>query len=181
MNWFTAITGALTALAGPFKYLVTEVRGWAERKDVLRKAELDASVAEIRAKAELAAWKVKADVEWDLTWAGQAQSSWKDEYLLILWSIPLLPVILAVLFPGYRDDFMETLGFFQQLNPDIIPFYLMGWSIIFAATFGLKQATQMMLPGRLGKMVEAISGAPDDIPEKAVESVTARIKKDLGK
>lgn len=177
--WLTVIVGALQALAGPLKFVAGEVRGWAERRDTLREATLQKELATITAQAELAAWKAKADVEWDLTWAGQAQTSWKDEFLLLLWTVPALQVIPAVFFEGYRANLMETLAFFQQLHPDIIQWYLAGWAVIFSATFGMKGATQMMLPGRLGSMVNALKGVEDDIPDDVADAATARIKAQL--
>lgn len=181
MGFLQALAAILTSLAGPAKWVAGEVRGWADRRADIQEATLQKELAKITAEAELSAWKLKADVEWDLAWAGQAQSSWKDEYLLILWSLPLASVLLAFYVPPYRDSFLDTLRFFQDLNPDIIPFYLMGWSIIFAAVFGFKQAASMMMPGKIGTLVKTLGTIEDDIPDEVADKATQRIKEQLAK
>lgn len=152
------------------KFLYSEVTGWIERRDALRDAAVKGKLAEMEAKAQLAAYRVASEVEWDLTWAGQAQTSWKDEYILILWSIPTIIMIPCLFIPPARDYAMETLQFLQTINPNIMEWYLGGWGIIFAATFGFKGAIQAMVGDRAVKVAEAFSLLPDDIPKNAVEA-----------
>lgn len=176
MGWLATIGAAIGVLSGPAKFVVKELRGWAERRDQIQQATLGVELAKATAEAELAAYKVKADVEWDLAWAGQAQSSWKDEAVLILWTVPLLITYPALVWDGARDHLIETLQFFQMISPDILTYYLAGWSIIFAATFGIKGAAQMMVPGKVTSMVEALGKVEDDIPDDAVKAATDKIK-----
>jgi hypothetical protein len=161
----------------PFgELLVNTISKWSERRDAIKSAKLDVELAELKAKAEIAAYKVKADIEWDLKWADQAGSSWKDEFMLILWALPLIGLFI----PGIRPFVMEGFTFLKEFNQDIAYWYMAGWSIIFAAVFGFKQAASLMLPGQAGKLAGILSSIPDDIPaavtEKAQSSVDEALK-----
>lgn len=170
--------GAIISLG---QFIIKEASEWSRRRDTLRQAKLEADVAVIKARTELAAYQVKADMEWDLTWAGQAQTSWKDEYLLILWSIPFVGFLPSLFFPGQRDHVMETLQFLQQIDPNIIAYYLGGWTVIFAATFGLKSIAQAGLPGRVSKVVEAFDKVQDDVPDEAAKAAQGKVSALVGK
>jgi len=163
-------TGLVTFAAGTFS-------NWATNRAKIKVAETDTRVALLQAQAEVAAYKVKADIEWDLKWADQASSSWKDEFLLLLWSFPLIGIFI----PYTRPFVMEGFEFLKAFNPDAAYWYMAGWSIIFAATFGVRQAASLMLPGSVAKMAGALGELPDDIPEavvvKAQASVDAALKK----
>lgn len=168
----------IAALAVPFQYVAGEVSKWSERRDKLQEAQLGAKLAKITAETELAAYKAKADVEWDLQWAGQAQSSWKDEYILLLWTIPMLAFIPTLFFPSLRDEALTTLQFLQTtFGPDLLYWYMGGWGVIFSATYGMKGALQFMVPGNAAKLASTLSTLADDIPDTAVEATTDRIKK----
>ncbi|WP_112212721.1 hypothetical protein [Agrobacterium sp. CFBP2214] len=170
----------LGTIATPLKYIVGEVSKWSERRDLIKEAELKAKLAKITADSELAAYKAKADVEWDLAWAGQAQSSWKDEYILILWTLPMLAFLPALFFPDMREGVEATLQFVQTLGgPDVIYWYMGGWGVIFSATFGMKNALQLMVPGNISKITEAFSQVPDDIPKEVVQAATEKIRQKL--
>jgi hypothetical protein len=171
--WFSLLVGLVTKITDPAGALSK----WAERRDNIAKAKADAEIAKITAEAELAAYKYKADVEWDLKWADNAQSSWKDEWLVILWSIPLVGLFL----PFLRPFIMEGFVFLKQFNPEAPTWFMAGWAIIFAATFGLKQAVQLMLPSRIASLATAMGAISDDIPNSAVEKaneVLAKLKDD---
>lgn len=172
-----SILSIFTTLAGPVRYVADQLSKWSERRDALKDAELKAQIAEQTARAELAAYKVKADTEWDLAWAGQAQSSWKDEYLLILWSLPFAASVLMMFIPGYHDQLVVTMEFIKTtFGTEAFYWYFGGWGVIFSATFGLKGASQLMLPGNVGKMAEALSSIPDDIPTEIADKATEKIR-----
>lgn len=164
-------------LVGPLVELVVkEVSGWSERRDALKAARLEAELAEIKAKTEIVAYKVKSDIEWDLKWAGQAETSWKDEWLLILWSVPLVLAMVAVVVPPLRDNLVETLEFLNGLNDQLLTWYAGGWALIFGATFGYRGFVQMMVPGKVSKIADAFSQLPDDIPAEAVQAAQDAIR-----
>lgn len=171
----------LTAIIKPLKFLAGEVTNYLEAREAVKTAKLEAKLATITAEAELAAYKVKADLEWDLAWAGQAKDSWKDEWVLGLWSFPLLVALPALLFPSWQGHIMETLAWLQKIDPNILSWWMTGWGIIFSATFGMKAAGQMMIPSGVAKIAESFKGLPDDIPEDAVKVVTGKIAERIKK
>ena len=179
MNLFMLLGAVLKPLSGVAGWVGKEVSDWSARRDAIKEAETKAEVARIEAKANLAAYMVASEVEWDLAWAGQASSSWKDEYILILWSVPSIILFPCFLIPPLRPYAMETLTFFQSLNPDIIVWYMTGWGIIFAATFGMKSAVQAMVGDRVSKVAEAFQLLPDDIPKAAVQAAQGAVGKAL--
>lgn len=142
------------------------VSSWSERQDKLAQAKLDTQLAEETARQNLAAYRVKSETEWDLKWADQASTSWKDEWLLILWSVPTIMLFI----PGWpRQTVMEGFDYLKAFNPDAPSWFMAGWAIIFAATFGIKQALQFMLPSRLAGLAKVMGSLPDDIPPEAAD------------
>lgn len=156
-------------------FVVKEFSDWAKRRDAIKSVKLEADIAKIKAQTEIAAYKAKADIEWDLAWAGQAQSSWKDEYILILWTIPLLMFIPALFFAGLRENFMTTIEWLQTINEDIIKYYLASWGLILGATFGYKGFAQMMIPQKVTKIVDAFKEVDDDIPDEIAQAAQSKV------
>lgn len=151
----------LSGLIGP---VVSGISAWSERRDALNKAKLEADIAELKAKAELAMYKVKADVEWDLKWADAASTSWKDEWILILWSIPTIGLFIPFLRPYVMDGF----EFLKTFDPEAPKMFMLGWAVIFAASYGMKQALAFMAPSKYASLITAMGNTPDDIPPEAV-------------
>lgn len=171
---------SMIPVVGPIiETAVEELSKWSKRRDTIKVAELEERVAEIKARTEIAAYKVKSDIEWDLKWAGQAEASWKDEWLLILWSAPLVLAMVCVVFPPLRDDLVTTLEFINGLNDQIFYWYAMGWALIFGATFGYKGFVQMMVPGKVERIANAFSEIPDDVPMDVVEEAQEFISEKL--
>ena len=87
-----------------------------------------------KAKTEVAKKVAAGEMEWNQTMAAASSSSWKDEWLTILVSIPL---ILA--FTGHEDIVQRG---FEALDsmPD---FYKTAVGVVFAASFGVQQLTKM--------------------------------------
>ena len=96
----------LTALIGP----IASIAGtWLEGRVEKTKAKVKADVAKAQAEAVVMQKKATGEIDWDLKMADASASSWKDEWLVILFSIPL---ILAFI-PGMED--IVSSGF-QQLE-----------------------------------------------------------------
>ncbi|MEW6121292.1 MAG: hypothetical protein AB1698_01665 [Pseudomonadota bacterium] len=161
-----------SAIGGVVSFIAKEVSAWAERRDKLQAAELDVQLAEAKSRAELAAYKLKSDIEWDLKWADASSRSWRPEFILVLWSLPTICLFV----PGLRGYVMDGFEFLKLFDPNAPAVFMAGWGIIFAATFGMKQALSFMLPGKAAKLAEAFSKVPDDIPASAVEKVTERLR-----
>ena len=121
----------LNLLIGPISQLAGT---WLEGKVEKTKAETGAKVAKARAEAVIMEKKATGEIDWDIAMAEGSKHSWKDEWLTILLSIPL---ILAFI-PG-----METVvqNGFDQLNR-MPQWYQYSLGVIVAASFGVRSATK---------------------------------------
>lgn len=99
-----------------------------ELKNQLALAKLEGEIAVERAKAE---YKAK-DLEYDNAWELEQikNSGWKDEWVLILLSIPLVMVFIPPLTPYVNDGFAVL-----EQTPDWYRWLL---TMIFAATYGIR-------------------------------------------
>jgi len=121
----------LTALIGP----IANIAGtWLEGRVEKTKAKVKADVAKAEAEAVVMQKKATGEIDWDLKMADASVSSWKDEWLVILFSIPL---ILAFI-PGMED--IVSRGF-QQLE-QMPQWYQYSLGTIVAASFGTRAATK---------------------------------------
>jgi hypothetical protein len=120
-----------TALIGPISDLAsTWLKGSVEKT----KANTEAKVAKAKAEATIMEKKATGEIDWDLEMARGSQSSWKDEWLVILFSIPL---ILAFI-PGMEE--VVANGFLQlEMMPE---WYQYSLGVIVAASFGVRSATK---------------------------------------
>ena len=100
-----------------------------------RKAKAEQKVTEIKAKTSLMEKQIKGEVDWDLEAIKNTQDSWKDEWLVLLFSIPL---ILSFCGDWGRDIVFNG---FQALSqaPDWYKYTL---GVIVSASFGIKGATK---------------------------------------
>ena len=121
----------LNLLIGPIANLAGT---WLEGKVEKTKAETGAKVAKAKAEATIMERKATGELEWDLEMARGSQSSWKDEWLVILFSIPL---ILAFI-PGTEEVVANG---FQQLE-QMPEWYQYSLGVIVAASFGVRSATK---------------------------------------
>jgi hypothetical protein len=157
------IVGSVVSLLGDG---VKQLSEWDKRRSKLQEAKLNTQLAIETAKADLAVYQVKADMEWDLKWADQAAKSWKDEFMLIIWAIPLIGLFI----PPMRPYVQEGFTYLSQFHPEAATWYMTGWAIIFAAVYGIKAAAQYMLPGRIGTLATALGKLPDDVPDDQAAS-----------
>ena len=121
----------LTALIGP----IADLAGtWMSGKVEEKKAQSATKVAKAQAEAIVMQKKATGEIDWDLEMAKGSQTSWKDEWLTILFSIPL---ILAFI-PGMEDLVRNG---FQQLE-QMPEWYQYSSGVIVAASFGVRSATK---------------------------------------
>lgn len=122
----------IQALIGP---VVSLASTWMEGRIQKSKAKTEADVALKRAEAIVYEKKATAEIDWDLEAIKGSKESWKDEWLCILFSIPM---ILAFV-PG-MDGIVEK-GFQQlELMPE---WYQYSLGCIVAASFGIRGATRL--------------------------------------
>ena len=121
----------LNLLIGPISQLAGT---WLEGKVEKTKAETGAKVARAKAEAVIMEKKATGEIDWDLEAIKGSQNSWKDEWLVILFSVPL---ILAFI-PGMEDVVSHG---FQQLE-QMPEWYQYSLGVIVAASFGTRAATK---------------------------------------
>ena len=121
---WTALISPIASLAGT----------WLEGKVETKKAETATKVAKAKAEAVIMDNKATGEIDWDLEMARGSQSSWKDEWLVILFSIPL---ILAFI-PGMEEVVANG---FSQLEA-MPQWYQYSIGVIVAASFGVRSATK---------------------------------------
>ena len=120
-----------TALIGP----IANIAGsWMDGKVEQTKAKANANVAKAKAEAAIMEKKATGEIDWDIEMARASSSSWKDEGLVLLFSIPL---ILAFI-PGMEGVVQNG---FDQLNR-MPEWYQYSLGVIVAASFGVRSATK---------------------------------------
>jgi len=121
----------LNLLIGP----IADLAGtWLNGKVEEKKAQAKTNVARAEAEAIIMQKKATGEIDWDLEMAKGSSSSWKDEWLTILFSIPL---ILAFI-PGMEEIVANG---FAQLNK-MPEWYQYSLGVIVAASFGVRSATK---------------------------------------
>ena len=121
---WTALIGPIASIAG----------SWMDGKVEQTKANAKTKVAKAVAEAAIMEKKATGEIDWDIEMARSSASSWKDEWLVILFSIPL---ILAFI-PGMEDVVRNG---FEQLN-QMPQWYQYSLGVIVAASFGVRSATK---------------------------------------
>ena len=121
---WTALISPIASLAGT----------WLEGKVETKKAETASKVVTAKAEAIIMEKKATGEIDWDLEIAKSKANSWADEWLVILFSIPL---ILAFV-PGMEE--VVANGFAQlEAMPQ---WYQYSLGVIVAASFGVRSATK---------------------------------------
>ncbi len=95
---------------------------------------VESKVETAKAKTAVAKRVAAGEQEWNLEQAKNSNQSWKDEWLTVLVSIPL---ILA--FTGHEDIVERGFNALEAM-PD---FYKTAVGVVFAASFGVQQLTKM--------------------------------------
>jgi hypothetical protein len=128
----------IQALIGPIAELAG---GWLKGKTDRQAAEAKLKLTEAEAKAKIMLSKETSVADWERIMAQGSQTSWKDEWLTILFSIPLVLVFLGdtgrdIVANGFTA--LETMPDWYQ--------YTLG--VIVAASFGVRSATKFFGKGK---------------------------------
>ena len=99
------------------------------------KAKTDAKVAHAKAEAIVMQKKATGEIDWDLKMADASASSWKDEWLTLIFSAPLI-----LSFCGDWGRTIVSDGFAAlSTMPDWYQYTL---GVIVAASFGVRSASK---------------------------------------
>jgi len=120
-----ALLGPLTELAGTF------IKGKVEAKAAENKVKL----AKAEAEAQIMLSAATSEAEWDRIMANASANSWKDEWLTILFSIPL---ILAFCGDWGRQIVAEGFTALEAMPS----YYQYTLGVIVSASFGVRAATK---------------------------------------
>ena len=122
----------IQALIGPIAELAG---GWLKGKASAQAAASNLKLVEAEAKATIMKSAATSEADWEKVMAQGSQSSWKDEWLTILFSIPLILV-----FTGDWGREIVANGFIAlETMPEWYQYTL---GVIVAASFGVRSATK---------------------------------------
>ena len=97
---------------------------------------LERKKAEAKGKARVAVAKAEGEIDWDIEQAKAGANSWKDEWLCLLFSVPLVMCFI----PGLEE--YVTRGF--ETLDKMPEWYRYCLGVIVAASFGFRGATKFM-------------------------------------
>ena len=122
----------IQAFIGPISSLIGT---WLSGKVQTKAAETKAKVARAEAEAHIMVSRATSEADWEKIMAQGSQDSWKDEWLTILFSIPLILVFTGDWGRGVVADGFIAL----QSMPEWYQYTL---GVIVAASFGVRSATK---------------------------------------
>tara|TARA_A100001515_G_scaffold141845_1_gene139441 strand:- start:7588 stop:7944 length:357 start_codon:yes stop_codon:yes gene_type:complete len=96
---------------------------------------LDGKVQTQKIKAEIQKKQLTGEIDWDIEAIKATQSSWKDEWITILLSIPFL-----LCFISDRTREMAFAGF--EALGQAPAWYTYSFGVVIAASFGIRSATK---------------------------------------
>ena len=99
-----------------------------------KKAKAKQKLVKIEAETELLEKQIKGEIDWDVEAIKGSKESWKDEYLTILFSIPLLLCFLP-----FTVEYVERGFAALAMTPDWYKYTL---CVIVSASFGIKGASK---------------------------------------
>ena len=108
---------------------------WVEGRVKKVEAKTRMKVAEAEAKAVIMEKKVTGEIDWDIEMAKSSDGSWKDEWLTVIFTLPLLLLMFG--------EYDRVSDFFLILDSATDWYqYLLG--TIVAASFGFRGAAKFM-------------------------------------
>ena len=123
----------MLGLLKPFLGLATDIVGGIVET---KKAKAKQKLVKIEAETQVIQQQIKGEIDWDVEAIKGSKESWKDEYLTILFSIPLL----LCFFP-FTVEYVERGFAALAMTPDWYKYTL---GVIVSASFGIKGASQFI-------------------------------------
>ena len=120
-------------LIGPIANLAG---GWLQGKADAQAAAANLKLVEAEAKATLMKSAATSEAEWEKIMAEGTQNSWKDEYLVLLFSIPLILSFLP--FEWAKEAVTDGFAALEQMPQ----WYSYTLGVIVASSFAVRSATK---------------------------------------
>ena len=122
----------LQMIVGPIASLASN---WLEGRNEKIKATTKVKIAKAEAEAAILEKKATGEIDWDLAQAAASEGSWKDEWLTVVFTLPLILLLF-----GQEE---RVNNFFIALSncPEWYQ-YMLG--TIVAASFGFRGAAKFM-------------------------------------
>ena len=99
-----------------------------------KKAKAEQKLTKIKAETEIINKQLQGEIDWDVEAIKGSKESWKDEYLTILFSIPLLLCFLP-----FTVEYVERGFEALAMTPD---WYRYTLGVIVSASFGIRGASK---------------------------------------
>jgi hypothetical protein len=122
----------IQAIIGPIASLASN---WLEGRNEKIKATTKVKVAKAEAEAAILQKKAAGEIDWDLAQAEASETSWKDEWLTVVFTLPLILLLFGE--EERVNQFFIALGNCPEWYQ-----YLLG--TIVAASFGFRGAAKFM-------------------------------------
>jgi len=106
------------------------IKGFVDTK----KAKAEQKLTKIKAETEIINKQLQGEIDWDVEAIKGSKESWKDEYLTILFSIPLLLCFLP-----FTVEYVERGFEALSRTPDWYKYVL---GVIVSASFGIRGASK---------------------------------------
>jgi len=100
-----------------------------------RKVKAEQKITEIKAKTSLMEKQIKGEMDWDIEAIKGSKDSWKDEWILVLWSVPMIMIWIPPLQVYVESGFLA-------LKDNVPDWYFWTWGAIVSASYGIKGATK---------------------------------------
>ena len=132
---FNLLVGPLTSIIGD------TVKGFVETK----KAKSELKLTEIKAQKSLKEQQIAGKVAWEASAVDQMKGSWKDEFVLVVLTLPILVIAYGV----FSDDptaSAKIKEFFEQFQ-QLPSWFTNLWILVVASIYGIK-GTQIFRNGK---------------------------------
>ena len=111
-------------------FLSAPLTQWLEGRARIKEAKINAKVAKWNAKARLAEKQIDIEADWDIRALEASKDSWKDELLLVIFSIPFVGSFI----PGIQDKVLVGWEYIAKAPL----WYQSAYLGMVAASFGLR-------------------------------------------